>query len=436
MNKLRAGKIPPEYQKLGKMKEQIRMQELENDPNYRAKMDADLLRQYDPMYQLNKEAGERLQRNMQTNPRLRDAKFRDLQTKQKDINEQFAYKQEQERLRAEAEEKARRKGNDVFSNIMTGLSTVASLVPGVGTAISSGLDVIRDGTNLIRETTGGNLKRKKRNVKGSGLIDDIKNKFIIQKKYNNISTKTLKDYGNNRITSLKIVRTPIQRMLKTILNIISFNAFNTFDELYHLALIATTDNNKDVIIEKNAVVNINLKYQITEKSEVLEVPYNQNLTVNELLTNTLKKIGEDRFFKYSGLTQNCQMFIRDILESNNLYSSSINDFLFQDLTELKKELPDYVGKTMNAITDLAGVASQLMGQGLKIHSIKIRKSVDLDKQIEHVKNITKSNKKRVMKEMKNHNVYKILPKTKFIKGSFKTKKVNKDISLVLAKLKD
>lgn len=374
---------------------------------------------------------------MQTNTRLRDAKFRDLQSKQKDINDEFAYKQEQERLRAEAEERERRKRNDPFSNIMSGLSTVASLIPGVGSAISSGLDVIKDSTNLIRETTGGKLaKKRKQKIKGSGLIDTIKNKFIIQKKYNNVSTKTLKQYGNNKIISLKIVRTPIQKMLKTILNLISFNSFNTFDELYHLALIATIENNKDVIIEKNAVVNINLKYQITEKSEVLEVPYTQNLTLNELLTNTLNKIGDDKFFKYDGLNNNCQVFIKNILESNNLYSESINDFLFQDLTELKAQLPNYVGKTMNVITDLGAVASQLMGEGLKLHAVKIKKSVDLNTQLEHVKSITKSSKKRVMKEMKNHNVYKIIPKTKFIKNSFRTKNINKDISLILGVLKN
>ena len=218
MSKVRAGKIPKNEILLGKMKEEARLRELEKDPRYRQKLDDDLLREYDPDYIRNKEAGQRLQKDMQTNTRLRDAKFRQLEAKQKDINDEFQYKQEQERLRAEAEEKARRKASDPFSNIMSGLSTVASLIPGVGTAISSGLDVVKEGVNLGRETFGGNLKQKKRktkNIKGSGLIDNIKNKFIIQKKYNNVSTRTLKDYGNNRIISLKIVRTPIQKMLKT-----------------------------------------------------------------------------------------------------------------------------------------------------------------------------------------------------------------------------
>jgi hypothetical protein len=441
MSKLRAGKIPKEFQKLGKIKEEMRIKELEKNPRYQQKLDDDLLREYDPDYIRNKEAGQRLQKDMQTNSRLRDAKFRQLEAKQKDINLEFQYKQEQERLRAEAEERARRKASDPFSNIMSGLSTVASLIPGVGSAISTGLDVVRDGTNLIRETAGGNLKKKQKkrnvkNVKGSGLFDDIKNKFIIQKKYNNVSTRTLKDYGNNKIISLKIVRTPIQKMLKTILNVISFNAFNTFDQLYHLALIATVENNKDVIIEKNAVVNINLKYQITEKSEVMEVPYNENLTVNELLTNTLNKIGDDKFFLYNGLSQNCQMFVRDILKSNNLYSESINDFLFQDLTELKAQLPDYVGKTMNVVTDLGAIASQLMGAGLKIHSVKIKKTVPFDDALKHFHNIVKNKNKKYYKDMKNHYNFRFIPKTKFIPKSFKTKKINNEISLILGVLKD
>jgi hypothetical protein len=168
----------------------------------------------------------------------------------------------------------------------------------------------------------------------------------------------------------------------------------------------------------------------------MEVPYRQNLTVYELLTNTLNRIGESRFFLYDGLNNNCQIFIKDILESNNMYSPKINEFLFQDLTELKQQLPSYVGKTMNMATDLGAIASQLMGAGLTLHSIKINKTVPLDKQLEHVKNISKSNKKRMAKEMTHVIAYRITPKTKFEKDSFRTKKVNENISIVFGKLKE
>ena len=42
----------------------------------------------------------------------------------------------------------------------------------------------------------------------------------------------------------------------------------------------------------------------------------------------------------------------------------------------------------------------------------------------------------MMKEMKNHNAYRIIPKTKFNKDSFRTKKINPDINIVFGTLKD
>jgi hypothetical protein len=335
---------------------------------------------------------------------------------------------------------------------MSGLSTVASLIPGVGTAVSTGLDVARDAVNLGRDTFGGELKkpkRKRNQVKGAGFFDDIKNKFIIQKKYNNKSTKTLKDFGNNKIIGLKIMRTPIMGILNTVLNGISFGQWgkslknNNYDTLFHLALIADTDGGRQIVIEKNEQINISTSYNVSDKSESQIVDLKGlNITVNELLEKTRNSVGDDKYYLYDGLSNNCQWYIRYILESNGLYSEEAKSFLFQSMEEIKKEIQPYVGKIMNAVTDTGAIVAQLLGKGLEdgeklhIHSIKINKQVPVEQQLEHVKNITKSNKNRMMKEMKNHNNYRIIPKTKFHKDSFRTKKINSDISIVFGKLKD
>jgi hypothetical protein len=106
------------------------------------------------------------------------------------------------------------------------------------------------------------------------------------------------------------------------------------------------------------------------------------------------------------------------------------------MEEIKKEIQPYVGKIMNAVTNTGAIVAQLLGKGLTIHSIKIGKHISAEKQLEHVRNITKSNKKRMMKEMKNVIAYRIIPKTKFHKDSFRTKKINSDVSIVFGKLKD
>ena len=442
---VKGGRIPQSEIDKAKKKEAERIARIEKDPRYIEKMDNELLNEFDFDYQGRKEMAQKRQKAMQSNPRLFEAWKRQNQGRIDEIKAREAYEREQERLRQEAEEKARRKANDPFSNIMSGLSTVASLIPGVGTAVSTGLDVARDAVNLGRDTFGGELKKekRKRKVKGAGLFDDIKNKFIIQKKYNNKSTKTLKDFGNNKIIGLKIMRTPIMGVLNTVLNGITFGQWgkslkkNNFDTLFHLALIADTDGGRQIVIEKNEQINISTSYNVTDKSESQIVNLNGlNITVNELLEKARNAVGDDKYFLYDGLSNNCQWYIRYILENNGLYSEQAKTFLFQSMEEIKKDLQPYVGKIMNAVTNTGTIVAQLLGKGLTIHSIKIKKEIPLEKQLEHVRNITKSNKNRMMKEMKNHNNYRIIPKTRFDKTSFRTKKINDKISIVFGKLKD
>ncbi len=115
--------------------------------------------------------------------------------------------------------------------------------------------------------------------------------------------------------------------------------------------------------------------------------------------------------------------------------------MYQPLDKIVERLPSFTAKIAKFTTDLGGIADRLMGGGLNddklhIHSIKINKSVPMDEQLEHVKSISKSNKKRLVKELKNVNVYRIIAKTKFDKTSFRTKKINKNISIVFGKLKE
>jgi hypothetical protein len=447
---LRAGRIPQSEIDKAKKKEAERVARIEKDPRYIQKMDEELLNEYDFDYQGRKEMAKKRQLAMQSNPRLYDAWKRQNDKRNAEIKAQQEYEREQERLREEAEERRRAKENDVFSNVMSGLSTVASLIPGVGTAVSTGLDVARDAVNLGRDTFGGELKKQKRTrkVKGAGLFDI----FTPNKSYNNVSTKTMKQYGDFPVIQLRIMRTPIMKILNTVINVISLGKWNDllkkhgYDDLFHLALVATVQTpteQKQIVIEKNEVINVSTKFTVNDKTETLEVPLNGiQTTVNKMLADGLQKVGVDKWFLYHPLNNNCQSFISYILQTLGLYNMQTRTFLYQSMEAIKQELPSYVKSTMKAVTDIGAVASKLMGKGLEdgeklhIHSIKINKQVPVEKQLEHVRNITKSNKNRMMKEMKNHNNYRIIPKTKFHKDSFRTKKINSDISIVFGKLKD
>ena len=82
---------------------------------------------------------------------------------------------------------------------------------------------------------------------------------------------------------------------------------------------------------------------------------------NDFLDNAVDKFGKDRIFKYSAFNINCQCFVRDVLEANLLYSQSINNFVYQPLESVIKNISGVVPKMANAITSAAAYVNKLIG---------------------------------------------------------------------------
>ena len=165
-----------------------------------------------------------------------------------------------------------------------------------------------------------------------------------------------------------ICRSPVQRYITQILNVVSLGQFDqlmkkfNFDKFFHLYLVFNIDG-VEYAIEKNEVLTLS-KYSPREGEERLPVGNSIQLyTLKEILQNTINRVGEDRVIKYSAFSTNCQLFIRDILETLRLYSETAATFVYQDISTLLSELNPYVADFANAITDVAAGASQI-GQEL------------------------------------------------------------------------
>ena len=161
----------------------------------------------------------------------------------------------------------------------------------------------------------------------------------------------------------------IQKIINKALSLISAGKFDElkkkykYDELYHLSLMCNVGG-KLIYVEKNEVINIVPNFTITTHSEIRDVPLGeQKLTINEMLKNTLNKIGNVNFFQYDAFTTNCQRFILDILESNKLNNKELTDFILQPMANIVKELPSFLPKVARKITDVAGIISRLRGDG-------------------------------------------------------------------------
>jgi hypothetical protein len=207
----------------------------------------------------------------------------------------------------------------------------------------------------------------------------------------------LKQNGLGRITNITIYRTPLQTAINLALAGISLNEFNEqmkkrgYDAMFHLFVKLTFDINgvrRFARLEKNEVIMLqewNPKFETDQNAEKLNIAMNNQilnkdngdgtfgLTIQSLLDNTRKKIGDSAFFMYDpfgGIDNknggNCQAFIYNVLDANGLLpdNKEARDFIYQDITGLDKQLP-FTYKAAKAITDLGAKFDILkFGRGL------------------------------------------------------------------------
>jgi hypothetical protein len=246
------------------------------------------------------------------------------------------------------------------------------------------------------EDTIYSLERKKRAVKGKGLIDDFKKgvKSVtkkaekgleIAKDYgsaiisgrNDFPPKVralLAKYGDETVVEYKLKRTPVSKLLTSALSGVSLGAFgkrfkrSEFDDLFHLFLEMTTSSGKRLSVEKNEVINMDLSPPSRDKEEVKNITDNiKELTINDIMETTKKYMGDKKFYGYSARDNNCQDFIVALLKSNSIGGDSDITFVKQDTKSLFEKLP-FLRKFSNTITDL-GASVNVITTGAGIENI-------------------------------------------------------------------
>lgn len=185
--------------------------------------------------------------------------------------------------------------------------------------------------------------------------------------YNNTTTRTLGALGDTPIRSLMIIRTPIESWINKAINFVSLGKWNEvkkrfkYDDLFHLALIANVAG-RDVVIEKNEVINVGLTYRRTPQTEQRPVPISGKLTINELLNGARRRMGDQKFYEYEGFNNNCQTFIMNILAGAGLMNADRQKFIQQDLSDFVKE-SEHTKVVADTLTYTAGIANRALGKG-------------------------------------------------------------------------
>jgi hypothetical protein len=212
----------------------------------------------------------------------------------------------------------------------------------------------------------GKLKKQK-GAEGAGIMDIFK---APKQEFNNVSKKTLKTYGQYNISKLQLIRTPIMNVLDKALNLLTIGKWESekknysFDNLFHLGLIATVDSKngpKMIILEKNEVVNISPNVSIKSDSELMDVPLKRPMTLQGFVDYAMERTTKDKFFLYDGVKNNCQDFILLLLKNNGLNTMKTQKFIKQHVEELMKKMPSFLQPVMNVATDLGARVNSVVG---------------------------------------------------------------------------
>lgn len=214
------------------------------------------------------------------------------------------------------------------------------------------------------------------NNQGEGILDDIKDKTkkLVKKidstfRQRNSSVlppkvrELLERNGNESITSIKVVRTPISSFVKTLMNVISLGSFESaikqsnYDKMFHLALYI---NNK-YIFDKREIVKLEQGNPIQKGSETIDVSLEgKSITIKELVDNTKSKIGDSSFNRYDARRLNCQDFVLSVLKSNGLNTSNTESFIKQDAEQVFKKMPTLTQKIGKFFTNTGAVVNKII----------------------------------------------------------------------------
>jgi hypothetical protein len=83
-----------------------------------------------------------------------------------------------------------------------------------------------------------------------------------------------------------------------------------------------------------------------------------NLTMNTMLDNCKAQMGEVNFYTYNPFNNNCQVFITNLLTSNNININDYNSFINQDVKYINKNYKT-LGKISSNIINTFGTVKAL-----------------------------------------------------------------------------
>jgi len=175
--------------------------------------------------------------------------------------------------------------------------------------------------------------------------------------------RTMEQYGNEPIKSIMLRREPIPSRLNNVIDLITLGEWSkaqsaeNYDKIFHLGIILTLESGKEILVEKNQVINIGNPRPLEKDSETLNLPLLLSpTTLNQFIANGAAVKGDD-FYRYDPFANNCQDFVATLLEANRNYPRTASDFVKQPVENILQKLPVWTKPITKGITDLGAIAN-------------------------------------------------------------------------------
>ena len=181
----------------------------------------------------------------------------------------------------------------------------------------------------------------------------------LPKSYRNM----LKRFGDAKIERIEVCRTPLSGIASVLLQAISLGKWSEIkkahDEIYHLYMVLYTDKGM-LYTERNETPILSTgKPAETKETQKQVITLTKPITVGEMVDKTVKRVGLDKFVRYDSWKNNCQVYVKDMLSANGLWTEALNGFVLQDTRKMAEEFPSLGKRIGQAITDVAGAGRRL-----------------------------------------------------------------------------
>lgn len=167
-------------------------------------------------------------------------------------------------------------------------------------------------------------------------------------------------YGDRKVlpSSFVACRYPIStnEMVKNVANLLGRKV--PHDDLFHLQILFSVEGAPELAIDKNEDMRLRTAKHKRARPEMECIPLQYNgptMTLNEMVDNTMKLMGKEKFFSYSSFLNNCQDFVLNFMKANQL--SGDMAWIKQDIADL---LPQWAKKLSDVGTNFKNIQKLLV----------------------------------------------------------------------------